>query len=327
MRILVTGGAGYIGSFMVKKLIDENHEVTVADSFERGTKEVVDKKAHLIQGDLLDKDFVRKLFTSANFDAVMHFGAYISVEESMQNPGIYFSNNVLSTINLLDNMKEGGIKYFIFSSTGTVYGTPQQIPVPENHSKNPENPYAESKLMVEKILHWYYQIFGIGYAVLRYFNAAGGALDGSNGENHNPETHLIPNAIKAAITNQSFDLFGDDYNTTDGTCIRDYIHVLDLIEAHMLTLKKLQEQNGEYIYNVGTGKGSTNKEVIEMVKKISGHDFPVIVKKRREGDVAEIVADTNFVKSELGFEPQHSDLETIVQTAWDWHSKNSRNEK
>lgn len=324
MKILVTGGAGYIGSFMIKNLIDENHEVTVADSLERGTKEAVDNKATFIQGDLLNKDFVFGLFKSTNFDAVMHFGAYISVEESMQNPGMYFTNNVLSTINLLDGMKNHNIKYFIFSSTGTVYGTPKQIPVPENHSKNPENPYAESKLMVEKILHWYYQVFGIGYAVLRYFNAAGGALDGSNGENHNPETHLIPNAIKAAITNKSFNLFGDDYDTPDGTCVRDYIHVLDLIEAHVLTLKKLQEQNGEYIYNVGTGKGTTNRQVVEMVKKISGHDFPVEVKPRRSGDVAEIVADTAFIKSELGFEPKHSDLETIIKSAWDWHNRNDR---
>ncbi|HVF69619.1 MAG TPA: UDP-glucose 4-epimerase GalE [Xanthomonadales bacterium] len=326
MKILVTGGAGYIGSFMVKRLLDENHEVTVADSLERGAREAVDSRAVLIEGDLLNKDFVLNLFNSTDFDVVMHFGAYISVEESMKNPGVYFANNILSTINLLDGMKDHNIKYFIFSSTGTVYGTPQKSPVPENHSKNPENPYAESKLMVEKILHWYYQIFGIGYAVLRYFNAAGGALDGTRGEDHAPETHLIPNAIKAALSNQTFSLFGDDYDTPDGTCIRDYIHVLDLIQAHILTLKKLQEQHGEYIYNVGTGKGSTNKEVVEMVKKVSEREFSVIVKPRRDGDVAEIVADTTFIKSELGFEPKYSDLETIVRTAWEWHKKNSNKE-
>ncbi|HUQ85173.1 MAG TPA: UDP-glucose 4-epimerase GalE [Candidatus Limnocylindrales bacterium] len=327
MKILVTGGAGYIGSFMVNRLLKEDHDVVIADSLERGSKLFINERATFFEGDLLNKEFVSNLFTNNNFEAVMHFGAYISVEESMQNPGLYFTNNVQSTVNLLDAMKKHKIKHFIFSSTGTVYGTPQKLPVTENHPKNPENPYAESKLMVERILHWYFQVAQIGYAVLRYFNAAGGALDGSSGENHNPETHLIPNAIKSAIDNQPFNLFGDDYPTSDGTCVRDYIHVLDLIEAHILTLKKLQEQNGEYIYNVGTGKGSTNKEVVEMVKKVSGQDFPINIKPRRDGDVAEIVADTKLIESELGFETKYSDLEMIIRTAWDWHSKNTSNEK
>jgi UDP-glucose 4-epimerase len=321
MKVLVTGGAGYIGSIMVKRLLDEGHHVTVADNLERGHRKFVDSRAEFLQGNLLEPSFIKDLFLKGPYDCVMHFAAFIAVGESMEQPGLYFTNNVFTTISLLDAMKEHGVNKFIFSSTGTVYGTPQVNPIPETHVKNPENPYAESKLMVEKILHWYYEIHGIGSAILRYFNASGAALDGSLGEDHDPETHLIPNAIKAALTNAPFTLFGDDYDTPDGSCIRDYIHVLDLIEAHVLTLKKLQEQNGEFVYNVGTGKGSSNKEVVEMVKKISGVDFPMEIKERRPGDVQETVADASKIKRELGFEPKYSDLQTIIETAWKWHEK------
>ena len=324
MKVLVTGGAGYIGGFMVKRLLDEGHEVIVADSLERGHESALDRRAAFIKGNLLDQAFITELFSQRPFDCVMHFAAYIAVGESMQHPGLYFRNNVFNTVSLLEAMKEHGVNKFIFSSTGTVYGTPSVNPIPETHVKNPENPYAESKYMVEKILHWYYTVHGIGSAVLRYFNASGAALDGSLGESHDPETHLIPNAIKAALTNSEFHLYGSDYDTSDGTCIRDYIHVLDLIEAHILTLKKLDEQNGEYLYNVGTGKGSTNKEVVEMIKKISGTDFSVILKERRPGDVAKTVADATKIKAELSFFPKYSDLETIIRTAWDWHKRNEK---
>jgi UDP-glucose 4-epimerase len=321
MNILVTGGAGYIGSFMVKKLLDGGDNVFIADSLERGDKKKIDKRAGFKQGNLLDREFTDLLFKENKFDAVMHFAAYISVEESMRSPEKYFENNVFSTVNILNAMQKSNVKHFIFSSTGTVYGSPKILPTPETHELRPENPYAESKLMVEKVLHWYHKAFGIGYAVLRYFNAAGGALDGSLGESHDPETHLIPNAINAALKHREFYLFGNDYETRDGTAIRDYIHVLDLIQAHLVTLKKLQEENGEYVFNVGTGRGSTNKEVLEMVKKISGINFPVVIKERRSGDVAETVADPTKIKNELGFEPKHSDLETIIKTAWQWHAK------
>lgn len=328
MKILVTGGAGYIGSFMVKSLLESGDDVVAVDSLERGHKEKLDHRVRFEQGNLLDNGFVHSLFEKYQFDAVMHFAAYIAVGESMKNPGMYFRNNVFSTLQLLDKMKEKKVKYFIFSSTGTVYGTPQKLPIPEDHPMCPENPYAESKLVVEKILHWYYHIHGIGYAILRYFNAAGGSLDAGLGENHEPETHLIPNAIYAAITNSEFSLFGNDYKTRDGSAIRDYIHVLDLVNAHILTLKKLQVQSGEYIYNVGTGNGSTNKEIIGVVKKISGVDFPVIIKNRREGDVVETVADTSKIKRELGFVPKYSHLETIIRTAWEWHKNlKMKNEK
>jgi UDP-glucose 4-epimerase len=325
MKVLVTGGAGYIGSFMVKRLLDDGHDVVVADSLERGHESSLDSRATFAKGNLLDKSFVDGLFSEHTFDCVMHFAAFIAVGESMQKPGLYFKDNVFTTVALLEAMKDHNVTRFIFSSTGTVYGTPSINPIPETHSKKPENPYAESKYMVENILHWYYAVHGLGSAVLRYFNASGAALDGSLGEDHDPETHLIPNAIKAALTNSEFRLFGDDYKTKDGTCVRDYIHVLDLVEAHVLTLKKLEEKNGEYVYNVGTGTGSTNKEVVDMVKKISGIDFPVSISEKRPGDVAETVADSSKIKEEIGFEIKYSDLETIIKTAWEWHKK--QNEK
>lgn len=321
MRILVTGGAGYIGSFMVRRLLDEGNEVVVADSLERGHEETLDKRAILKKGNLLDKEFVSSLFAS-KYDSVMHFAAYISVEESTKNPGLYFQNNIYSTLYILDEMVKNGVGNLIFSSTGTVYGTPQEIPIPETHPKNPENPYSQSKLIVEQLLHWYWEVKGVGYAVLRYFNAAGASLEGNLGEMHDPETHLIPNAINAAIQGSAFSLFGDDYETKDGSAVRDYIHVLDLVGAHLATLDKLKEKSGEYIYNVGTGKGSTNKEVVEMIKKVSGKEFPVKVMPRRPGDVSETVADVKKITEELGFSPKYSDLETIIKTAWNWHSKN-----
>jgi UDP-glucose 4-epimerase len=324
MKVLVTGGAGYIGSFMVRRLLDDRHEVVVLDSLERGYQEAVDTRAVFKQGDILDLANVRSVFSEHQFDAVMHFAAYISVAESMEEPGKYIRNNVLSTMQLLDLMHEKNVRKFIFSSTGTVYGSPEELPIPETHKTAPENPYAESKLMVERILHWYHEAHGISYAILRYFNASGAALDGSMGELHDPETHLIPNAIKAALDGTDFTLYGTDYETKDGTCVRDYIHVLDLIEAHMLTLKKMDNTPGSYTYNVGTGIGITNKEVIEMVKKISGNDFPIITKERRPGDVAETVADSAKIMSELQFVPKHSDLETIITTAWKWHEKKAK---
>lgn len=332
MKILVTGGAGYIGSFMVKRLLDDGHGVVIADSLERGHESVLDSRAVFKKGNLLEKDFIADLFSQGAYDCVIHFAAYIAVGESMQKPGVYFRNNVFTTVSLLEAMKENNCKNFIFSSTGTVYGSPKVNPIPETHEKNPENPYAESKYMVEKILHWYYEVHGIGSAILRYFNASGAALDGTLGEDHDPETHLIPNAIKAALANSEFYLYGDDYDTKDGTCVRDYIHVLDLIEAHVLTLKKLQEKNDEYIFNVGTGRGLTNKEVIVAIKKTSGIDFPVKIEPRRPGDVAVTIADPKKIKEETGFETKHSDLESIIKTAWEWHKrnanfKNSNNER
>ncbi len=323
MKILVNGGAGYIGSHMTKLLLDRGDEVVVADSLENGHKEAVDARATLLTGNLLDKAFVESIFREHHFDGVIHFAAYIQAGESMSDPHKYFENNVLATLHVVDQLRKHDMNNFIFSSTAAVYGNPEQIPIPEIHPKKPVNTYGESKLMVEKILSWYKELKDLHYVALRYFNASGASLDGSLGERHNPESHIIPKAIEAALKETEFKLFGDDYKTPDGTCVRDYIHVLDLCNAHILALEKLQKDGGGHIYNVGTGKGYSNKEVIDMVKKVSGKDFPVAVMPRRPGDPDELVADASKIKGELGFSPQYSDLETIVKTAWQWHSQHS----
>lgn len=323
MKILVNGGAGYIGSFMVRRLLDDGYDVLVADSLERGHESFLDSRSKFIKGNLLDKNFVKDLFSNNQINAVIHFAGYISMAESVEKPSIYFENNVFAVLNILEEMKKNNVKNLIFSSTAGVYGNPIEVPIPEEHPKSPTNPYGESKLMVEKILEWFKPL-SINFACLRYFNAAGASLDGTRGEGHNPETHIIPNAIASALNNTQFTLFGDDYNTKDGTCIRDYIHVLDLVDAHILALKKLEKENGGFFYNVGTGNGYSNKEVIEMVKKISGIDFNVTITKRRPGDAEVLVADVTKIKQELGFNPKYSDLETIVKTAWLWHKNNSK---
>lgn len=323
MKILVTGGAGYIGSFMVKHLLDRGDEVSVIDSLERGHKEAIDQRAKFYQGNLLEKQFVAKVFSENKFDAVINFAGFISMGESMKNPYIYFENNVFASLNLMEEMVKTGSNNFIFSSSAGVYGNPLNLPIPEDHQTNPENPYGESKLMVEKLMKWYQITHGLNCAALRYFNASGASLDGSSGENHSPESHLIPNIISAMLKAESFKLFGTDYKTKDGTCVRDYIHVLDLVEAHVLAIEKLTKDKGMYVYNVGTGNGYSNKEVIEMVKKVSGQVLNVEESPRRPGDADELVADVAKIKSELGFNPKYSDLETIVKTAWQWHSKRS----
>ena len=319
MKILVTGGAGYIGSFMVKRLLEEKYEVVVADSLERGHKEVVDSRAKLKIGNLSDDNFLEDVLKNDKFDAIIHFAGYISMEESMRLPGLYFTNNTFMTLKLLEKAAKYSVNKIIFSSTAGVYGNPIKVPISEDHPKNPENPYGESKLMVENLLKWFQKIHGISFVALRYFNACGAALDGSMGEDHNPETHIIPKAIEAVLTNNPFTLFGNDYKTKDGTCERDYIHVLDLVEAHILALKKLLNEPGGYCYNVGTGNGFSNKEIVEMVKKISGTDFKVQMNPRRPGDADELVADPTKINTELMFKPKYSDLETIVKTAWIWH--------
>lgn len=321
MNILVTGGAGYIGSFMTKRLIEKSISVTVVDSLERGHKKVIDEKANFIEGNLLDKNFVSRLFSENQFDAVIHLAGYISMAESVEKPYLYFENNVISALNILEEMVKNKMNKFIFSSTAGVYGNPTKIPISEDHKKNPTNPYGESKLMVEKILAWYRKIHGLSFASLRYFNASGASFDGSMGEDHNPETHIIPNAIKTAIRGSEFILYGDDYNTKDGTCIRDYIHVIDLVEAHILALERLQKENGSFFYNVGSGKGYSNKEVVNMVKEISGIDFKVKNAGRREGDADVLIADQSKIIDELKFDPKFSDLKNIVETAWKWHAK------
>lgn len=328
MKILITGGAGYIGSFMTKTALDKGIQVVVADSLERGYKEAVNPSAKLYVGNLLDREFVSKIFSENKFDAVIHFAGYISMGESMENPYIYFQNNVFSSLNIMEEMVKAKTDKFIFSSTAGVYGNPIKLPIPEDHPKHPENPYGESKLMVEKLMSWYQKTYGLNSVALRYFNASGASLDGKLGENHNPESHIMPNIMKAILCGESFELFGTDYNTKDGTCVRDYIHVVDLVEAHVLAIEKLMKDKGMFAYNVGTGKGYSNKEIIEAVREISGKDFQISELARRPGDADTLIGDASKIKTELGFNPKYSDLETIVKTAWEWHSKlKIRNEK
>jgi len=321
MKILVTGGAGYIGSFMVRHLLDRGDEVIVADSLERGHKEAIDQRAKFYQGNLLEKQFVESLFKDIKYDAVINFAGFISMGESMQNPFIYFQNNVFASLNIMEEMVKTKTDNFIFSSSAGVYGNPVKIPIPEDHPTNPGNPYGESKLMVEKLMAWYQKTHGLNSVALRYFNASGASLDGSLGEQHNPETHLIPNIIRAILKGESFKLFGTNYETKDGTCIRDYIHVLDLVDAHILAIEKVNKDKGMLIYNVGTGNGYSNKEVMEMVRKVSGKELSVEEVQRRPGDANSLIADVAKIKQDLDFAPKYSSLETIVKTAWQWHKQ------
>lgn len=323
MTILVTGGLGYIGSFMTKLLIEKGYSVVVADKAQSSSSLISEQGAKLETGDVLDKNFVSSLFQAYQFSAVLHFAAYISLNESMENPGKYFQNNIGGVINILDAMGGTSCKNFIFSSTAAVYGSPMVTPIPENHEKNPTNPYGQSKLMAEIIIEWYRKIKGINYAVLRYFNAAGAALDGRFGEKHIPETHIIPNALTSVLEDKEFNLYGGDYDTSDGTCIRDYIHVEDLVSAHLLALNKLSTPGG-YIYNVGTGVGHSNREVTDMIEKVTGKKIKIRVLDPRTGDAPILVADPAKIKNELGFVPSLSDLETIISSAWKWHQRKTQ---
>lgn len=326
MKILVTGGAGYIGSITVKELQKKGFEIVVYDNLVYGHKESVN--CELIMGDLIDKEFLFKSLNKHKFDAVMHFAAYALAGESMKDPYKYFHSNIQGGLNLLEFMRSEAVKYIIFSSTCAIYGTPAALPVVEDNPYKPENVYGESKLVFEKILNWYDVIFGIKHINLRYFNAAGASLDGSLGENHTPETHIIPTAAKVALGEMpEFTLYGNDYETPDGTCIRDYIHVLDLAEVHISALNKVMKDNKSYSFNLGMGKGYSNMEVLNMIKKVTGVDFKIKIVERRAGDPPRIYADNTKAKEELGFNPEFSDLETIVKTAWEWHVKNSKLKK
>lgn len=320
MKILVTGGAGYIGSFMVKTLLDRGDAVTVVDNLKTGHKESVDKRAKLLIGDLKDLKFVQTIFND-KFDAVLHFAGLISMEESTKNPYAYFENNTFAALNLIETSVKNGVSKLIFSSTAGVYGNPLKIPIPEDHPTNPTNPYGESKLMVEKVLDWYRRLFGLNFVTLRYFNASGASLDGSMGEDHDKETHIIPLAMKAVLKGSEFNLYGDDYKTKDGTCVRDYIHVIDLVEAHVLALNKLDKDAGGFFYNVGTGMGYSNREVLKMIQDVTDMDLRIKISGRRPGDAEALIADSSKIKDELGFSPKYSDLKTIIDTAWKWHKR------
>ncbi len=318
--MLVTGGAGYIGSFMTRLLLDREYEVVVLDNLERGDKARIDPRAEFIKGDIRDQAFLKDFFKKYKFDAVLHFAGYIAVAESELDPKRYYENNVEGSKNLFTAAIESGTDKFIFSSSAAVYGNPETLPIPEDHPKNPTSNYGQNKLDVEKILSTLRESHPeVDFVCLRYFNASGAALDGSNGEAHEPETHIIPLAIRAALGGSDFKLYGTDYDTEDGTCVRDYIHVLDLVQAHILALDKLYYEPGEYYYNVGVGQGYTNKQVIDMVKKVSGKEFKVIEEPRRSGDPDKLIADPSRINNELSFSPKYSDLQSIVESAWKWH--------
>ena len=316
MKILVVGGAGYIGSICAELLLDEGHGVAVFDNLTEGHRRAVDPRAEFIQGDLAERAQIDAALEQAKPDAVMHFAASALVGESMENPSKYFRNNVANGLNLLDAMVAKGVLRLVFSSTCATFGPPDRIPLDETLPQRPINPYGESKLAFERILRWYGEIHGLKFVALRYFNAAGASEQ--FGEDHRIETHLIPNVLKVALGQKSHvEIYGTDYETPDGTCIRDYIHILDLSQAHILALDAPKSE----FYNIGTGGGSSVREVIDACRKITGAEIPVVEKPRRAGDPPRLIAASAKIKNELGWKPRYQELHAIVESAWKWHQR------
>jgi UDP-glucose 4-epimerase len=316
--ILVTGGAGYIGSHVVKELLKKGHRPIVYDNLQTGHRKAV-KGVPLIEGDLNDQSRVKEVFQSNPIESVMHFAADCLVGESVKDPLKYFNNNVKNGIQLIEIMKYFNIVKIVFSSSAAVYGEPIEVPIRETHPCQPTNPYGETKWIFERVLHAFHQTGRMDYVSLRYFNAAGADPSGQLGEDHSQESHLVPIALLAALTGKPVSIFGTDYDTPDGTCIRDYIHVTDLAQAHILALEKLEAGNGSGIYNLGNGSGYSVKEVIETVKKVTGRNIVTIESARRPGDPARLVASSEKIKNELGWNPRYPDLEHIIEMAWEWH--------
>ena len=318
MSILVVGGAGYIGSHMVKQLARAGTEVITLDNLSCGHRDAV-KYGEFVQGNLGDPAVLDHVFSNYSIDAVIHFAAYIEVGESVRNPAKYYKNNVVNTLILLDAMVQHDIRNFIFSSTAAIFGEPEYTPIDEKHSKNPINPYGRSKLMVENILQDYDAAYGLKSTCLRYFNAAGADPEGELGERHDPETHLVPLILQAASgRREDIKVFGTDYPTDDGTCVRDYIHINDLCQAHSLALQRMQQTGSSACYNLGNGKGFSVQQVIDATRNITGSAFKVTTTERRAGDPAVLVADSALAKKELDWQPEHTDLESIIETAWKW---------
>ena len=320
--ILVTGGAGYIGSHAASALKKAGYEVIILDNLSYGHQEIVDDvlQVKLIVGDTSDRAALDRLFSTHKIDAVMHFAAYIAVGESVKEPGKYYRNNVASTLNLLEAMLAHGINKIVFSSTCAVYGMPKEIPMTENHPHNPLSPYAASKDMVEQILSDFDTAFGLKSVAFRYFNACGADPEGLLGEDHHPETHLIPLALLTALKKrESLYIFGTDYDTPDGTCVRDYIHVNDLADAHVLGLEYLLSGGESDVFNLGNGNGFSVREVIETAREVTGLDIPAIETDRRAGDAPILVGSSKKVKDKLGWNPNYADLTKIISHAWQWH--------
>jgi UDP-glucose 4-epimerase len=316
MHLFVTGGAGYIGSICSEELIDAGHRVTIFDDLTEGHRAAVDPRAKFIRGDLANREEIFQAVAEARPDAVMHFAANALVAESMTNPSKYFRNNVAAGLNLLDATVEAGVRKFIFSSTCATYGAPEKVPMDERLPQKPVNPYGQSKLMFEQILQWYDRIHGLVHVNLRYFNAAGASE--KFGEDHRVETHLIPNILKVALgQKEKAEIYGENYATPDGTCIRDFIHIRDLAAAHMLALGRETSTS----YNLGSGEGFSVRQVVDIARKITGHPIPVVVKEPRPGDPPRLVASSHKITGELGWRPKFARLQPIVESAWAWHKK------
>lgn len=319
MTVLVCGGAGYIGSHAVAQLLDQNEDVIVVDNLQTGHRPAVLEGAKLYDGDLRDEAFLQNVFKENEVDSVLHFAADSLVGESVKKPLQYYDNNVGGATSLLKAMAAHDVKRIVFSSTAAVYGEPEQVPIQENDSTQPTNPYGETKLAIEKMLEWAEQAHGIQYTVLRYFNVAGADVKGRIGEDHRPETHLIPIVLQVALgKREKIMIFGDDYPTADGTCIRDYIHVEDLVAAHLQAIHRLEKGAASATYNLGNGQGFSVKEIIEAVRKVTGHPVPAEVAPKRAGDPAQLVASSEKAQKELGWEPQYPDVETMIESAWKW---------
>ncbi len=316
MKILVVGGAGYIGSICTELLLDEGHEAAVFDNLGEGHRRAVESRAKFIEGDLADREKIHATLSTIRPDAVMHFAASALVGESMRDPSKYFRNNISNGLNLLDAMVATRVGRLVFSSTCAIFGPPERVPIDETAQARPINPYGESKLAYEKILRWHDEIHGLKFVSLRYFNAAGAS--GSFGEDHRIETHLVPNVLKVALGQKPHvEIYGNDYETPDGTCIRDYIHIVDLARAHILALGAAKSE----FYNLGTGGGSSVREVIAACQKITGRKIDIVEKPRRPGDPPRLIASSEKIKRDLGWQPQFESLDAIIESAWKWHQK------
>ena len=321
MNVLVVGGAGYIGSHMVQLLVQQGHHVVVLDNLSTGYAPAV-TAGKLIVGDIKDQQATEKILQEYGIEAVMHFAACALVGESVTDPAKYYQNNVVATLNLLEAMRVCEVKKFVFSSTCATYGIPEIVPITEKTIQQPVNPYGFTKLAIENALRDYAKAYGLGYAALRYFNAAGAALDGSIGEDHNPESHLIPIVLQVALGQRKLiSIYGDDYPIADGTCIRDYIHVHDLGLAHLAALERIEAGQGIEL-NLGTGVGHSVREVIDVCREVTGHAIPELMGKRRDGDPPELVADASLAQQTLGWSPTMPELKQIIESAWHWHRRN-----
>lgn len=321
MAILVAGGAGYIGSHMVKDLVEHGQEVVVADNLSTGHRDAINPKAKFYEGDIRDRKFLDKIFDNENIEAVVHFAAFSIVPESMSKPLKYFDNNTGGMITLLEAMRDHNIKYIVFSSTAATYGVPEHMPIKETDPQNPINPYGLSKLMMEKMMHWADKAYGIKFVALRYFNVAGAAPDGTIGEDHGPETHLVPIILQVAQGKRDeLSIFGDDYNTPDGTNVRDYVHVMDLADAHILAIKYLEAGNESNAFNLGSSTGFSNKQMLEAAREVTGEPIPAKIAPRRPGDPDSLVAASDKARNVLGWDPKYDDVHDIIATAWKWHS-------